>query len=84
MFPWAGQGATVVTAQMRGTSPSVLMAIEPLDEPFHLENWQEILQAKIEDVFGISGVEVTQVGSPNALEAISELLGHMFDDILLT
>ena len=32
MIPWAAQDATVVTAQMRGTSPRVLMAMEPHEE----------------------------------------------------
>ena len=33
MIPWAGQDAIIVGAQMRGSSPRLLMAIEPLEEP---------------------------------------------------
>jgi hypothetical protein len=84
MIPWAGQDATIVQTEMRGTSPRVRMAIEPPVEPSPAHDWVDSLTAQVEKVFGVSGVAPATVSSPSALDAVAGLLGHMFNDIMLT
>jgi hypothetical protein len=83
MIPWAGQDATVVTAQMRGTSPRVLMAMEPHEEFSADRDWVDSLTAQVERVFGVADVKLAGSGLSSALDAVSSLLGHMFNDIQL-
>lgn len=83
MIPWAGQDATVVTAQIRGTSPRVLIAVEPRAEFSADQDWVESLTAQVERVFGVTDIKFAGSGLSSALDAVSSLLGHMFNDILL-
>ncbi|WP_300609670.1 hypothetical protein [Trebonia sp.] len=83
MIPWAGQDATIVTAQMLGTSPRVLMAVEPHEEFSPDRDWVDNLTAQVERVFGVTDVKLVGSGLSSALDAVSSLLGHMFNDILL-
>jgi hypothetical protein len=84
MIPWAGQDATVVTAQMRGPSPRALMAVEPHEEFSADRDWVDSLTAQVERVFRVADVKFVGSGHSSALDAVSGLLGHMFNDILLT
>ena len=83
MIPWAGQDATIVTAQMRGTSPRVLMAIEPHEESSVCPGLGRQLDSS--GGKGVLGCPTSIVGSglSSALDAVARLLGHMFNDILL-
>jgi hypothetical protein len=84
MIPWAGQDATIIATQMRGASPRVLVAIEPLEELSSDQGWEDRLAARVEKVFGVPGVAAATLGWSSALDAVAGLLGHMFNDILLT
>jgi hypothetical protein len=84
MIPWAGQDATIVTAQMRDASPRVRIAMEPHGEFAADRDWTDSLTAQVESVFGIADIRFAGSGLSSALDAVSRLLGHMFNDILLT
>jgi hypothetical protein len=84
MIPWAGQDATIIATQMRGASPRVLVAIEPREELPLDQGWEDRLAAQVEKVFGVPGVAAVTVGWSSALDTVADLLGHMYNDILLT
>lgn len=60
------------------------MAIEQLEEPSPAEDWLDRLATQVEKTFGVPGISPSTVGGPSALDAVADLLGHMFNDILLT
>lgn len=68
---------------MRGASPRVLVAVEPLEEQPVTQDWQESLAHQVEKVFGVPGVVPASVGSLSALDAVAGLLGHMYNEIQL-
>lgn len=66
MIHWAGQDPTVVTAQMRGTSPRVLIAVEPHDEFSADRDWVDSLTAQLERVSGVADVKLAESRSPSS------------------
>lgn len=84
MIPWAGRDATVVLTKMRGASPQVFISIEPTEEQFSSLDSLDRLAAQVETTFGVRGVTPSRAHNSSALDAVSRLLGHMFNDILLT
>lgn len=84
MIPWAGQDAILVRANMRGTSPRVMIAIEPAERPTHVQDWQDSIATQVQKIFGVADVSPTIGESSSALDALAKLLGHMFNDIMLT
>jgi hypothetical protein len=86
MGPGAGQDATTMRAPMRGRSPQVRVAFEPpRDEiPYpSFEQWREAELARWRDVFAVPDLTLTGGFTTSALDAVAELLGHMFNEIWL-
>jgi hypothetical protein len=83
MIPGAGQDAIIIWTQMRGASPSVMVAIEPLEDNAPAEDWPASIVTQVDKVFGISGTVPARISSPSALDAMASLIGYMFDEIML-
>lgn len=82
----AGQDATIIHAPMRGNSPRVRVAIEALaDEVPHpsAQHWWEATLAQWRDVFAARDVAFTGGVITGVLDAVAELLGHMFNEVWL-
>jgi len=86
MGPGVGQDATVIQAPMRGSSPRVQVAIEPPPDevPYPLaQDWRDATLARWRDVFAAPDVSFTTSVTTSALDAVAELLGHMFNEVWL-
>lgn len=86
MIPWAGQDATLIEAPMGGSSPRVVLATESPQEETPQppdEHWQDDMIAHWKRLLGVSDVTFTAATSLGALDAVAELLGHMFNEIWL-
>jgi hypothetical protein len=86
MGPGAGQDATTMRAPMLGRSPQVRVAFEPpRDEiPYpSSEQWREAEMARWRDIFAVPELTLTGGSTTSALDAVAELLGHMFNEIWL-
>jgi len=86
MGPGAGQDATTMRAPMRGRSPQVRVAFEPprAEVPYRsYEQWREAELARWRDVFALPDLTLTDGSTTSALDAVAELLGHMFNEIWL-
>lgn len=86
MGPGADRDATVIQAPMCGSSPRVQVAIEPPAEevPYlSVQQWRDGTQARWREVFAAPDVTFTTGFTTSALDAVAELLGHMFNEIWL-
>jgi len=86
MGPGADRDATIMQAPMRGSSARVRVAIEPPPEevPYlSAQQWRDATQARWRDVFAAPDVTFTAGFTTSALDAVAELLGHMFNEIWL-
>ena len=86
MGPGADRDATVMQAPMCGSSPRVQVAIEPPAEevPYaSVQQWRDATQARWREVFAAPDVTFTPGFTTSALDAVAELLGHMFNEIWL-
>ena len=86
MGPGADRDATMIQAPMRGSSPRVQLAIEPPPEevPYlSAQQWQDATRARWREVFAAPDVAFTTGFTTSALDAVAELLGHMFNEIWL-
>jgi hypothetical protein len=86
MGPGAGQDATIMQAPMRGSSPRVQVATEPPpDEVVYTstQDWRDAMLARWRDVFAVPDVTFTAGFTTSALDAVAELLGHMFNEVWL-
>ena len=86
MITGACQDATIIKAQMRGNSPHALVAIEPsLDAapPPSAQHWRDSTVARWKQVFDVPDVTFTAATQISMLDAVAELLGHMFNEVWL-
>ena len=86
MIPGADQDATIIKAQMRGNSPRALVAIElSLDAapPPSAQHWRDSTVARWKHVFDVPDVTFTAATQMSILDAVAELLGHMFNEVWL-
>jgi hypothetical protein len=71
---------------MRGSSPRVLVAYESSEEQGAQpsgQDWQDSMMAHWKHVFGVPDMTFTAATSISALDAVAELLGHMYNEIWL-
>ena len=86
MIPGAGQGATIIEAPMHGSSPRALVAIEPpwdTATPQSAQHWQDSMVARWKQVFAVPDVAFTAAAEMSMLDAVTKLLGHMFNEVWL-
>ncbi len=86
MGPGAGQDATILQAPMRGSSPRAQVAIEPPPDEVRYpsaQHWRDATLARWRDVFAAPDVTFTADVTTSALDAVAELLGHMFNEVWL-
>ena len=86
MGPGAGQDATIMQAPMRGSSPRVHVAVEPPPDvvPYpSVQHWRDARLAQLRGVFAAPDVTFTSGVTTSALDAVAELLGHMFNEVWL-
>jgi hypothetical protein len=82
----AGQDATIIQAPMRGGSPRVQVAIEPSPVEVRYpsaEHWRDATLTRWKDAFAAPDVTFTAGVTTGLLDAVAELLGHMFNEIQL-
>ena len=71
---------------MRGNSRRALVAIEPsLDAapPPSAQHWRDSTVARWKQVFDVPDVTFTAATQMRMLDAVAELLGHMFNEVWL-
>jgi hypothetical protein len=86
MIPGAGQDATIIQAPMRGSSPRAQIAIEPPPDETAYHSVQHQRDAKLawwRHVFSVPDVTFTSAINTSALDAVAEILGHMFNEVWL-
>lgn len=86
MIPGAGQDATIIQAPIRGSSPQVQVVIEPPPDEVSYssyQHWRDARLARWSHVFAVPDVTFTTATTTSALDAVAELLGHMFNELWL-